>query len=227
MLNQVFFGGDPIVKVTRMTAGGSSSEIGSVIMEYHLFPKTAVPHIIVNAYAPNDVQQPNLDKVFYEETQDFIQLAQNVRPCDEDLPLVVLADHSYGFWQQTKMNLLSGWYAALASWYDVMAFNNMNVARHELIGNYENTSAIEQLVGNNFELHLGAGFHIGMAWTTLFNFLEAVVDTCNDLGRASDDTNEFIKGETTAIVNSSRIESALNTPPIKQLSKLPEGMGKT
>jgi len=233
MLNQVFFGGDSVVKITNMAAGGSSSEIGSLVMEYQLFPNQEIPHIIMSAFAPNDAKQPDLEQVLNVDVQNFIQSAKNVRPCDEDLPLVVIADHFYAWRDVTKTNRLSGYYSLLASWYDVMAFNHQNIGRHELISNSENATAIQQLMGSDYNLHMGTGFHIGMAWTALFNFLDAIVDTCNDLGITKhdqegdrgyvDDSNKIM----TKTAQSS-IESILKRPSLKHLPKLlPAGVGVT
>mmetsp|Transcript_21294 Transcript_21294/g.24456 ORF Transcript_21294/g.24456 Transcript_21294/m.24456 type:complete len:92 (-) Transcript_21294:1223-1498(-) len=65
-------------------------------MDYPLFPHHSlpIPHIIISSYAANDAQQPDVEGHFwYEEVPHFIQAAKNVRPCEEQLPLVVLADH--------------------------------------------------------------------------------------------------------------------------------------
>jgi hypothetical protein len=93
------------------------------------------------------------------EVQDFIQLAKNVRPCDKALSPVVIADHMYGHDKVADQHVLSGYYAALAAWHDVMAFNHANAVRHELIGNFENGTAVMQLMGSDYNLHMGAGFH--------------------------------------------------------------------
>ena len=147
------------------------------------------------------------------EVQDFIQLAKNVRPCDKALPPVVIADHMYGHDKVADQHVLSGYYAALAAWHDVMAFNHANAVRHELIGNFENGTAVMQLMGSDYNLHMGAGFHIGMAWTALFNFLESFVDNCNDISAAE------VPMEDSATA-SGRIDYVLKSPPVKQLSKL-------
>lgn len=149
LFNEVLFEGLDVVKITNMGVGGSSSEIGALVMEYQLFPNNEIPHIIISSFAANDFRQPNLERVFYVEVQDFIQQAKNVRPCDKDLPLVVIADHMYGHIKVTDQHILSGYYAALAAWHDVMAFNHANVVRHELIGNYENATAISSWWGAN------------------------------------------------------------------------------
>jgi hypothetical protein len=61
-----------------------------------------------------------------------------------------------------------------------------------------------------------AAFHIGMAWTALFNFLESFVDNCNDVAAAEVPMKDFATA-------SGRIDSVLKIPPVKQLSKLSKG----
>jgi hypothetical protein len=222
MFNEGLFGGRKVVKITNMANGGSSTEIGALVMEYQLFPNKLIPHIIIGTFAPNDFQQPDLENVFYEEVQGFLQLAKNVRPCDDNLPLVVIADHMYAaFNDPDKQHKLSGIYATLAAWYDVMAFNHANIARHQLIRNFENSSAIQQLMGSDFNLHMGAGFHIGMAWTALFNFLESFVDTCNDWSISTSTQMDNSNQSHVATVNA-RIDDVLKGPAVKQISKLPK-----
>ena len=135
-------------------------------------------------------------------------------PCNKDLPLVVLGDHLYGVGRTslTKNHLLTGYYSVLAEWYDIMAFNHQNIARHNVLGNYDNPTAIAQLMGSDYNLHMGMGFHIGMAWTALFNFLNGFVNTCNDLNTR----NHIYSGDRRV----GRIESLLKPPSINQVSKL-------
>jgi hypothetical protein len=222
MFNEGLFGGHQVVNITNMGGGGSSSEIGALVMEYQLFPNRLIPHIIMASFAPNDFKQPDLENVFYEEVQGFLQLATNVRPCDNNLPLVVIADHMYAAHDNpAKQHILSGYYATLAAWYDVMAFNHANIARHQLIRNFENDTAIQQLMGSDFNVHMGAGFHIGMAWTALFNFLESFVDTCNDWSISTSSTMDNPNQSHAATVNG-RIDDVLKGPAVKHISKLPK-----
>ena len=221
MFNEGIFGGRKVVEVTNMAAGGSSSEIGALVVKYQIFPNNEIPHIIIAAFTPNDHQQPDIEKVFYEEIQDFVQNAINVCPCNKDLPLVVLADHMYrpsGRSRWDEQLRLSGYNAVLAAWYDVMAFNHGNLGLHHVMANFDNKTKIEQLVGGDFSLHLGTGFHIGLAWTALFNFIEAFVDNCNDLEMQSTPAANSTRSDVPSV--SSRIDDLLASPSAKHLSKL-------
>jgi len=210
MFNHVFFDGESVVEITNLATGGSSSEVGTVIMDYHLFPKPSeLPHVIISAYAPNDAQQPSLENVFYVEMQNYIKSAQKTRRCDSQLPLIIMADEFYGFNDVIKQNLHSGNIYILSSWYNLMTINHANVAKHEILSNYNNTSVVSQLMGSGFDLHMGMGFHIGMAWTVLFNFLNAFVDTCNDSTISPNDK--------------AQIDSVLQSLPARHVAKLSEG----
>jgi len=135
-----------------------------------------------------------------------------------------LADHAYGDVKNsstvTTSQLLTGKYSVLAQWYDILGFNQQNIARHELYANFDNKSAVEPLVGSGFAVHMGTGFHMSMAWTALFNLLESFVDTCNDLSARilpQEDMNKI-----PPYPSSGRIENHLQatTPSIKQLSNM-------
>ena len=81
MFNHVYFDGEFVVEITNLSVGGASSEVGTVIMDYHLFPKPSeLPHVVISAYAPNDAQQPSLENVFYDEMQSFINEHCDIKP---------------------------------------------------------------------------------------------------------------------------------------------------
>mmetsp|Transcript_24813 Transcript_24813/g.28336 ORF Transcript_24813/g.28336 Transcript_24813/m.28336 type:complete len:579 (-) Transcript_24813:125-1861(-) len=230
---------------------GSSSEIGSLVMDYQLFPhhRLPIPHIIISSYAANDAQQPDVEGHFwYEEVPNFIQAAKNVRPCEEHLPhWSSWRDHVYGYDDVTVIHKLSGYYALLASWYDLMAFNQQNIGRHELLYHFHNATAIAHLMGSEYDLHMGMGFHIGMAWTALFNFLDAIVDTCTDEKMATRtmttqqeqqqqqeqgpdkgvDEIRVTRKNPTPHNSKSRIEAVLPMPSLKHLPKLPKKLDRT
>jgi hypothetical protein len=54
-----------------------------------------------------------------------------------------------------------------------------NVVRHTLLRRYDK-ERIEPLLGGKFQLHGGMGFHIGLAWTVVYNFMTLMVDACHD-----------------------------------------------
>jgi hypothetical protein len=180
LLNHVFFGGERVVQVSNLAVGGSSSEVGAMLLEYHLLPEgMEIPHIVLLAYSANDVQEANKERLFYQHMQDLVQAARNLRHCENDLPLVVMVDDFYGYKPNAMMEHSARVYS-ISSWYKIMSVNYANVIRHAVYGNYVNASVPDPLMGSRYGIHLGMGFHIGMAWTVLFNFLNAVVEACSD-----------------------------------------------
>jgi hypothetical protein len=180
LMNHVFFGGERAVQVSNVAVGGSSSEIGAMVLKYQLLPKGMErPHIVLLAYSANDSQEEDTDTLFYQHMQDVVQAAHTLRQCDDDLPLVVMVDDFYGYRPHVMMKHTARVYS-ISSWYQIMSVNYANVVRHAVYGNYVNSSVPDPLMGSTYGIHLGMGFHIGMAWTVLFNFLNAVVEACSD-----------------------------------------------
>jgi hypothetical protein len=180
LLNHVFFGGERVFQFFNLAVGGSSSDIGAMLLEYQLLPKgMGMPHIVLLAYSANDSQQDDTNVLFYQHMQDLVQAAHNLRRCDTDLPLVVMVDDFYGI-QPNRIMEHTGRVYSISSWYKTMSVNYANVVRHAVYANYVNASAPDPLMGNKYGTHFGMGFHIGMAWTVLFNFLNAAVEACSD-----------------------------------------------
>jgi len=78
----------PVVPPRRFWVSGDGLSIVSSSQLTH----TTYHHLVV--CRQYDAQQPDREGHFwYEEVPHFLQAAKNVRPCEEQLPLVVLADH--------------------------------------------------------------------------------------------------------------------------------------
>jgi hypothetical protein len=157
------------------------------MLEYELLPKgMGIPHIVLLAYSANDAAATSKDTLFYKHMQDLVQAAHSLRRCDNDLPLVVMVDDFYGRPQAKSRPQVNsqmkqtGFVYSIASWYKMMSVNYANVVRHAVFANYVNKSVTDPLMGSGYDIHLGMGFHIGMAWTVLFNFLNAAVEACSD-----------------------------------------------
>ena len=72
--------------------------MGKVLLEYQLFPDKFVdesPHVVIWSHAANDAEAADMDAVYYQHLHDFIQAARNLRPCDDDLPAIILVDDNY------------------------------------------------------------------------------------------------------------------------------------
>jgi hypothetical protein len=133
LLNSVIFSGSaasnsssrvPIFEVTNYGSGGTNSEVGAMALEYHLIPSIEAnpPHIVLSSYSVNDSNDPDLHKTFHVDQQAFIRAAHKLRPCDDDLPLIVLADDYYGWYdvadsalEQTGTDILTDFCAPCGS----------------------------------------------------------------------------------------------------------------
>lgn len=190
LFNHVLFEGLDVARVTNLAVGGASTEVGKVVLEYHLFPEEAKenpPHVVVWAHAANDSQEADKRAVERDHLPGFVRAARDLRRCDEELPLVVLLDDFYGAENYADVNGVSKMLYAAASWYGLMAVSHSNVLRREVYANYGNLSRIAEVLGGNgkLSLHPGIGGHVGVAWTVFFNFLKAFVESCDD-GAAPD-----------------------------------------
>jgi hypothetical protein len=189
LLNEFLFGGEPVVKVTNLAVGGSSSEVGSMILEYGLFPKNfTLPHIVLSAFSANDGTSPLGKELIFQYMQDYVRAASNLR-CEGGLPMVVSVDDFHGIRKPMQSMEHSAALHTISSWYHLMAISYPNVIRHAVYANLENNTSIHPLMSSSVigNIHLGLGFHLGMTWVVLFNLLNAVVKGCNDI--LSDESN--------------------------------------
>ena len=179
-INSLLFGGESAVEIINFSIGGSSSEAGVLVLKYQLFPNasTSPPDIVIWSHAANDAHEANLEDVLYRHMQDFVQASHELRPCDEDLPMVIMVDDFYDTENLNVVALQTSRIYAIASWYDLMAVNYANVGRKSVLGTYNNTVQ-NPLMGNKWSVHFGLGMHIGMTWTVLFNLIDAFVIACS------------------------------------------------
>jgi hypothetical protein len=141
LLNSFFFDGEPVVKVTNLAVGGSSSEVGSMILEYGLFPKNfTLPHIVLSAFSANDGKSSLGKDLIFQYVQDFVRAASNLR-CDGGLPMVVLVDDFHGVNTPMEPMEHSATLHTISSWYQLMAISYPNVIRHAVYANLENSTA--------------------------------------------------------------------------------------
>lgn len=179
--NQVLFEGEPRVRVTNIATGGTSSDIANIALKYQLLPEgLPMPHIVLLAHSANDVQHKNDDdEVLFQHMQDIVQSAHKLRYCDADLPLVVLVDDFYGgLGGVYKPVEQSSRVHAIAKWYQLMSISIGNVVGHELYSRNVEQGRVDPLAGSTLTLHMGTGYHIGLAWTVMYSFLTEIVDAC-------------------------------------------------
>jgi hypothetical protein len=88
--------------------------------------------------------------------------AHNLRPCDDDLPLIALVDDLY---EDIHLKALeqTGILYKIMSWYNVIGIAYSNVARHAMLAHHANSFYSNPLFGLTLEMQLGIRFHIDMA----------------------------------------------------------------
>lgn len=185
MLNHALFQGKSIFEVRNLAVPGSNSEVGAMVLEYQLLPDLYhhVPHMILSSYSANDAQDPDPHATFHIHQQALVRATQRLRPCNDDLPLLVLVDDLFADMPSQAIQQTGSLYK-IASWYNAMAIAYSNVARHQVVThptvNASGASIPNPLLGTPFNtVHLGMGFHIGVAWTVLFNFVSAFQEACH------------------------------------------------
>jgi hypothetical protein len=149
------------------------------MLEYQLFDRfpSRLPHVVLASYSANDAQ--NADPAHHWRTaqQDFVERVHRVRPCDDDLPLLVLADDLYGDMSLNAIEQTGSVYKT-SSWYNLMSIAYSNVGRHAHVAYHRNGTRLYPLFGSDYKVHLGIGFHVAMAWTVLFNIVDALYEAC-------------------------------------------------
>ena len=163
------------VLISNLGIGGATSDIGSMMLDYQLFPKDLPPiDMIVYGYAANDSRGSREQADVNIPT--FIRKALNYN-CSNETVVAVVED-IFGIRRGSKRTLeTSDQLAAYARWYQVPLWSYADVARE---GYYPHINAEQApLAGSEWGLHMGFGFHFGMAWSLTYAFLHAVVETCN------------------------------------------------
>ena len=195
LLNDVVFQGERVVEITNMATGGQTSEWGALLLEYRLFPEPEkLPDVIISAFSANDEsKEPNENEhVFYEFMQDFVKAANNLHPCDDNAPLLIMADDFYVDlpYQATRQ---TGDVLMLSAWYNLMAVDYASTVKYKVFAEHEG-NVIHPLTSMIFNVHLGIAMHIGMAWTVMFNIVNAFANVCNyfSMGVVHDTNEKYI-----------------------------------
>jgi len=115
--------------------------------------------------------------VLYQHMQDFVKAAQSLHPCNNQAPLIILADDWYGIRNSNSISTeQTGNIYKISTWYNVMAVNIGSVIKYKMLAEHGQMP----LLHSYYILHAGAGMHIGAAWTIMFNIVNSIVNVCND-----------------------------------------------
>lgn len=197
--DQVFI--PDVVKITKISVGGTNTAIGATIFQYDLLPESARhPDIVLNAYSTNDMHiltileaqsagnQTLRDRVF-EITQEFVRVVMEKRPCQTTQPLLLHIDDYLGneqreIWATTELAQGVG---VLAHYYGFATMSYANVVRQWVYGDTRETwFSPEGWYANNKkkgemtrEIHPGMGMHIVATWVVAYNLLNLVTTYCS------------------------------------------------
>ena len=178
LLNEILFDGQEGVEVQNMATGGQTSEYGSLLLEYELFPDPErVPDIIISAFAANESREPDLEKVFYEYIQHLVKSARGLLPCSDDAPLVIMVDDFYGDLPFDALRQTGKTYM-VSNWFHVMAVDYASTVKHKVFT--ENATQYVPLIAGNYQMHQSVGMHMGIGFTIAFNIMNSIVNVCND-----------------------------------------------
>jgi len=174
LFNRVLFDGKKVVKVSNLAVGGSNSEIGKALLEYHLFPDSfQQPDIVIWGHAVNDSYEKDKARAYFESIPGFVNAAHKLRICDDHLPLVVMNEEFFG-----QNNDISGAIYKASNWFGLMGISQRNVISHKTFANFDNDDYVKSIIDAK-GIHPGMGGHIGTSWTVFFNFISAFTDVCD------------------------------------------------
>eukprot|EP00536_Pseudo-nitzschia_multiseries_P017873 jgi/Psemu1/52976/gm1.52976_g len=177
ILDDVIFEGGKILKIENYAVGGQTSESGTLMLEYHQFPKPEEPpDIIIAAYSANESREPDTNLVFYEFMQNFLKAAQTLHPCNDNAPLVMMVDDFYNVEPSLSLEQTGKLYM-LSHWNNLMSVDYSGILRYKIA--VENITWAP-LLGSDFQVHNGIGMHMGIGWTVAFNILNSIVNVCGD-----------------------------------------------
>jgi lysophospholipase L1-like esterase len=183
LLNDVLFQKIPVAQVKNMAVSATSTDITTEIFRSRIFPANfSPPDIVINAHGANDLLSIYSHKEKSTILQDFVQVVQNVRPCDPHLPLVMLLDDLRGGNAIASAMDHSALLYKVAAWFDVWHVNYANAVRRGIYGDVaKSEDYMHPLTTSRWTGHLGLGFHIGMAWTMLYNTVDTFIETCQSI----------------------------------------------
>jgi hypothetical protein len=214
-INNGLFHGRDVVHVQNLGVGGSTSDIGALLIEYgFLQTPGTVPDIIITAFSPND---NTLEFEKQLEVGNQLTKAIKTMRCD-GLPVQISfvdlfdggKDKKVRFLEQTQTQ------AVLTHWYDFMGLSFekvfQEVAIRDVPGAHRHKMASYRYWGNPwFNVHPGSIYHCAVCWLLTISLANALVDSCEYQGSTSltSTTAKTAMGDTSAAWSLSHL------PPLK------------
>lgn len=185
-----------VVEVTNMASGGLTSDVALPLLEHCIYPPgypRQGPDVIISSFGFNDVHVFKEAIEMRMANEEFLDAAYRNR-CD-GLPAVVLVDDIFGNIKRSKerrelvnINLRhSRMVSDMARWNDVMAVSYTQAFMHYAYSDpmMEDPTGMrhyrEVLFGDaSSNIHPAILYHSGIAWMLAFQFLQTMVDNCQD-----------------------------------------------
>jgi hypothetical protein len=186
--------GVDLVRVSRISAGGTNSQVGLHLLKYgSVSAQDENPDILINGYSTNDMhiltileaqrQQVTLEDQIFTVLQDFIRtIADSCNP-----PLFIHANDYLGNEQRGIIETMALTQAInrLAQYYGFGSLSFANMVRDLVYGDTHeywfspNGWYIPGKQEMQREIHPLMGMHISMAWTVAYHMLETVTTFCS------------------------------------------------
>ena len=222
LLNYILFDGEEMTIADNIASGGQTSEFAALILDYRLYPRPSEkPDVVISAFSPNESREPNLQQVFYEYMQDFVKAAWSLHPCNDQAPLVMMIDDFYGGLPFRATSQTGNIYM-LSTWNNLMAVNYASTVKYKILAEVEDEIAQVPLLHSNYQIHPGAGMHIGLARTFMFNIINSIVNLCND----EYITDTLVNNSSATFEIDSNLQTSLekNDPPFQHFGRMKEGI---
>lgn len=189
-----------IVKIINMAVAGTTSDVGSAIVKYEIWPDSLTgttnhgPHLIIAAYSTNDSLLPDTN-VTFQNIKALIESVQGIQDCDTELPALILYEDwvswggSHKFWMDRHSDVWQ-----LARYYGIMAVSYEGAFGDAVLANLANPyfSGKKLDTGRN-DVHPGTSFHITSAWLFAFAFLSSIMNDCTEKRNNDSTTNPQIQ----------------------------------
>jgi len=184
VMNKVLFQGQNVVHVQNLGVGGTTSDIGALIVEYGFLETTLAPDIIIAAFGRNDFIF-EADKQL-EIAQNLVQAVRTMR-CD-GLPVFIShLDTMMRNPRTVNFMELGQTQAMVTQWYDVMGISFekafQDITMHDIPkikgdeGSYNDT--YNSYWGNPWwNCHPGLIYHAAVSWSITYSLANSFIDAC-------------------------------------------------
>ena len=202
LINQAL--GFDAINVINMAVSATTSDIGSMILRYQLFPEGVTPDVIIWSFATNDFASNTASQtsVRRQNIQDFLTYAQKLRCGNTSLPAVLMFDDLPLYPGEMNRPLdVSNDIAMLAKWNEAMGISIgpslldvalANPSESALHSEWKiERGGFQKSVVNNKRpqgrIHPGLGMHIIMSWVIAYQLLREATEFCSDYNSPYDD----------------------------------------